>query len=128
MILWAFYIGLPAFLLIILSWFSYGFTKRVCFDEFWMMPLLICLSTFVAGVIIRQGMRYTKHQLGLTVLAGLGLMVFAVLVWMDIQNHQLISPYLPLPLRSEVLPYVYAIPLVGLLGLVFSNLFAPYEV
>ena len=123
----AFYSGLPALLLIAISWLSHSFTKQVCYDEFWMMPLLVCISVFIAGVMIRQSFRKNKFQLLLTLLGMLGFVVFTLLLKHDIQTHSLLSVYLPKPIYSEVTPFIYSLPLVGLLGMVFSNLFSPYE-
>ena len=64
----------------------------------------------------------------MTVLAGLAMLGFTLLVGSDLHTGRLISPYLPQGLHSEVYPVIPALPLVGLLGIIFSNLFTPYEV
>ncbi len=126
-----FFVGftlLPIGLLVALSWFSYSFAHDLIYERAWANIFLLLLSTFVAGVISRQlmNLKFIGDQgMGLFIVFMLAQITFAYLMFQDLQMEEgLFSIYLPLPLNISVLPFIYSIPLVGMIGMVLSKTFS----
>ena len=88
------------------------------------MPVLILLSTFLAGAFMRQKMEDESGGMGLFLLGMLSLVAFAFLTQYDITTHgQVYSRFMPRILRTSTLDYLYFLPGVGLLGMLFYKYF-----
>ncbi len=119
---------LPILLLIGLSWFAYSFAHDVIYEKVWAGIFLLLLSTFLAGVISRQIMNIKPiggEGMALFIVFMLAHMAFAYLTFRDLQlENGLFSAYLPLPLNTSILPFIYSIPFIGMIGVVFSKIFS----
>ncbi len=119
---------LPILLLIAISWFTYSFAHDVIYEKNWAGIFLLLASTFLAGVISRQMMNLKPigdEGMALFIIFMLAHVAFAYLTFRDLQLESgVFSNYLPLPLNTSVLPFVYSIPFVGMLGVVLSKLFS----
>lgn len=88
------------------------------------MPFLIILSTFLAGAFMRQKMEDETGGLGVFVLGILALLVFAFLTFQDIKTTGgVYSRFMPKLLRYSLLDYIYLLPAVGVLGMLFYKYF-----
>ncbi len=129
--LFGYFMALPVFLLVTFSWALYSLTQDVAYDASWMGPGLLFASTFFAGVLSRQVMNL--HPIGrdglmLLLLVILAHMGFAYLTLQDLRlDDGLFSVYLPKPLTLAVHPYVFSLPITGMLGILFSRSFSLLE-
>lgn len=115
---------LPIFLTIVLNWVVASFTMNNFYQESWMMPLLLLLSTFLAGAFIRQKMEDEIGGMGLFVMAVLALLVFTLLSYYDMTTHGgVYSRMMPKILPYSAQNYLYFLPGVGLLGMLFYKYF-----
>lgn len=115
---------LPIILTVIINWAVASFTMNNFYQEHWMMPALIVLSTFLAGAFMRQKMEDEAGGMGLFLLGMLALIAFTFLTHYDITSHgQVYSRFMPKILRTSTLDYLYFLPGVGLLGMLFYKYF-----
>jgi hypothetical protein len=116
---------LPALITIVLNWVVYYFAESTIYHEFWMMPLLLTLGTFIGGVFIRQQIESGSGGLTGFSLGILGLLIFAGLTYGDMhQPGGLYSRYMPQFLRPGLVVWVFALPGVGFLGMLFYKFFS----
>ncbi len=115
---------LPVALVILLNWAAYALASTTFYQDFWMMPSLLVLATFLGGALIRQKMEEEEGGMGLFFLGLMGLMVFAWLTWLDINGSgDMYSRYMPKLLKPSMADYVFAIPGIGLVGMLFYKYF-----
>ena len=113
---------LPVLLTIGLNWLVYPFTVNTFYREEWMMPTLILLAAFLAGVLMRRRMEAETGGMGLFALGCLALITFAVMSHQDIlTTGGVYSHWMPELLRAGVLHYTYFLPTAGLLGMLFHR-------
>ncbi|WP_373533148.1 hypothetical protein [Vampirovibrio sp.] len=109
---------LPVLTSVLLSWAVYLFTRNSLFHEVWMAPALMGLSVFVAGVLIRQKMEDDLAGMGAFIVAILALILFAALTYQDIQAiGGVYSRFMPRYLNEDLASYIYALPAVGIVGM-----------
>ncbi|WP_303674610.1 hypothetical protein [Vampirovibrio chlorellavorus] len=110
---------LPVLTVIIVNWAVYFFTQSNFYTESWMAPTLLLLSTFIAGVLIRQKMEDESGGLGLFTLALLALLLFGWFSYQDIHTiGGLYSRFMPRFLTTDVDSFIYALPAVGIFGMI----------
>lgn len=109
---------LPILLNVGISWAAYSFTSNNFYQEPWMMPVLLLLSTFLAGALMRQKMEDDQGGMGLFFLGMIALAAFAWMTHHDIETTGAVySRFLPKLLRASVDDYVYLLPAVGMIGM-----------
>ena len=82
------------------------------------MPVLLLMSTFLAGALMRQKMEDTAGGMGLFVLGVMALIAYSILTYQDIVSFGgIYSCYMPKLLRFNLLDYLWFLPGVGLLGM-----------
>ncbi len=110
---------LPVLTVIIVNWAVYFFTQNTFYTESWMPPTLLLFSTFISGVLIRQKMEDESGGLGLFILALLALLLFGWLSYQDIHTiGGLYSRFMPRFLTTDVDSYIFALPAVGIFGMI----------
>lgn len=110
---------LPVLTLIVVNWAVYFFTQNNFYTDSWMAPTLLLLSTFLSGVLIRQKMEDESGGLGLFTLALFALLLFGWLFYQDIHTiGGLYSRFMPRFLTTDVDSYIYALPAVGIFGMI----------
>lgn len=115
---------LPVVLVILLNWAAYAIAATTFYQDFWMMPSLLVLGTFLGGALIRQKMEDEEGGMGLFFLGMMGLMVFAWLTWLDINDPgAMYSRFMPKLLKPSLSDYVYGIPAIGMVGMLFYKYF-----
>lgn len=116
---------MPVVILSSVSWGVFFLTRTTFFSEPWMVPLLVVMGTFLSGVILRMNMEDTQSTLRMFLLSVLGFMGFACLTWMDVDSGGAVfSEYLPKFLTLDVEALTYAIPGVGIAGMLCFKLFS----
>lgn len=128
-LMFAYFLLLPILLLIAISWSMFSITHDVMYDDSWMGPALLVLATFMAGVISRQTMNLNHigsgDSMGVFLMAVMGHIGFATLTYLDLQSEAgVYSDFLPRPLTLAIYPFVFALPVVGMLGILFSRNFS----
>lgn len=109
---------LPILATVIVNWAVYFFTQNNFFPEAWMAPTLIIISTFLAGALIRQKMEDEMGGMGLFTLAILSLILFAWLTYQDVHTiGGIYSRFMPRFLTEDLSDFIYALPAVGILGM-----------
>lgn len=120
----AYFVFLPIILTVIINWAAYAFTQNNFYQDAWMMPTLLLLSTFLAGALMRQKMEDETGGMGLFFLGMLALVVFAWLTQHDIRSlGGVYSRYMPKMLPHSVLDFVYLLPALGVVGMLFYKYF-----
>lgn len=120
----AYFTLLPVILLVILSWIAYTLTSNNFFQDPWMMPGLLLFSTFLAGALMRQKMEDEDGGMVLFFLGIVGLLAFAWMTQHDIDTlGGMYSRFLPKLLRPGLEQYVYMLPGVGIVGMLFYKYF-----
>lgn len=115
---------LPLMLLCLLHWAVYSFAMNNLYQESWTMPALLLLATFLAGAFMRQKMEDENGGMGLFVIGILALIVFSLITYQDIATTGgIYSRFLPKILRRSLLDYLYFLPGVGMLGMLFYKYF-----
>ncbi len=110
---------LPMLTLIVVNWAVYFFTQNNLYTDSWMAPTLLLLSTFISGVLIRQKMEDESGGLGLFTLGLISLLLFGWLSYQDIHTiGGLYSRFMPRFLTTDVDSYIYALPAVGIFGMI----------
>ncbi len=127
-LMFGFFLLLPVVLLVATSWTVFGVTQDVIYDDSWMGPALLLFATFMAGAFSRQAMNISYigsgDSMGVFLLGILAHIGFAVLTYMDLQTEAgVYSEYLPRPLTIAIYPFIFALPVVGMLGILFSRNF-----
>jgi uncharacterized membrane protein (DUF485 family) len=101
-----------------INWLVYFLTVNNFYQEPWMMPTLMLLSTFLAGALMRQKMEDESGGMGLFFLGVLALAIFAWMTHQDIATTGgVYSRLLPKLLRASIDDYVYMLPAVGMIGM-----------
>ncbi len=118
--------ALPLLFFIALDWILFFSFKDTYFNEPWMVPIALVVSVFLSGAFARQLMEEYIRSMGLFVVGVLGLCTFALIVYYDVTHTGSFfsASYMPQILRLIILPYVYATPVVGLVGMLFYKLFS----
>lgn len=120
----AYFTLLPIILTVAINWMAYSFTAHNFYRALWMSPALLILSTFLAGALIRQRIEDAMGGMGLFVLGILALCLFAGLTFHDIQKvGGVYSQLMPSFLLPSVESYVYMLPGVGVMGMLFYKYF-----
>lgn len=115
---------LPIVLMVLLNWAAYGIAATTFYQEFWMMPALLVLATFLGGALMRQRMEEEQGGMGLFFVGLIALALFAWLTLQDINDPGLMySRFMPKMLRPSMADYVYAIPAIGMFGMLFYKYF-----
>ncbi len=115
---------LPIIITVLVNWAVYSFTAHNFYQALWMAPTLLLLSTFLAGALIRQKIEDAMGGMGLFVLGIIALGVFAYLTSLDIQKTGgVYSQLMPRFLLPGLESYVYMLPGVGILGMLFYKYF-----
>jgi hypothetical protein len=109
---------LPILTTVLLNWAVYFFTPNHLFQEAWMAPTLMGISIFMAGAFIRQKMEDDFEGMGAFILAILALIVFSALTYYDIQTiGGVYSRFMPRFLNENLIDFIYALPAVGIMGM-----------
>jgi hypothetical protein len=110
---------LPVLTVIMVNWAVFFFTQSTFYTENWMAPTLLLFSTFLSGVLIRQKMEDENGGLGLFALGLLALLLFGWLSYQDIHTiGGLYSRFMPRFMTTEVDSFIYALPAVGIFGMI----------
>jgi hypothetical protein len=118
----AYFLLIPAITTVCLTWFVYTFTRGVIFDAPWMMPAILGVSVFIAGAIIRfQIEADIKNSLMMFFLGALAQIVFALALWWDLERVTFYSLWLPHEMEHGILPYLFGLPCVGMMGIIFTR-------
>lgn len=123
-----FFAVLPLILLVGFCWGFSSFTGDYFYtSSSWIMPVLIIISMFLGGVMVRAWSdRYRVLQgLKFFILGALSLIFAAYVLWVDIDSQPVISQLLPHPLDGSLIPLLYSMPGIGMLGMIFSKTFRP---
>lgn len=128
MFLFLYFIFLPVMLTVLINWAVYSLTKENFYQDHWMMPTLLLLSTFLAGALMRQKMEdESGGQTGGMGLFFLGIAALFAFVWLTQQDIQMTgriySHWLPTPLRPSVSDWLLMLPLTGIFGMLFYKFF-----
>ncbi len=123
--MYAYYTALPLIALVVLHWIVSSFVSFY-YDEYWMDPLLLVLATFLGGAFMRQTAEDTDNGMGQLLIAILALVTFAYITKMDLDSIGAVysAQFLPHILRSSVYNFVYAIPFIGMVGIIFFKHFS----
>jgi len=109
---------LPILATVLLNWAVYFFTQNNLFNEAWMSPSLMGISIFMAGALIRQKMEDDLGGMGAFILAILALILFSALTYYDILTiGGVYSRFMPRFLNEELTDFIYALPAVGIMGM-----------
>lgn len=107
-----------------ISWVVYWLTANTFYGEPWMMPLLLISGAFFGGVFIRQKIEDEMGGMGLFFLGMLALIIFSILTHMDIEKvGGIYSQFMPKLLRPSMADYLYMLPGIGLVGMLFYKYF-----
>lgn len=101
------------------------------FEIEWVMPILMVIAVFMGGALIRKWIsRHEYRHTGLFhLIAGiLALCVFSLMTWWDIHQSTMnsftfYSRLLPVFWDPGLTVWAYALPAVGLLGLITAPIF-----
>ena len=114
----------PAFAVILVNWAMYSISASTWYQEHWMAPILLVLGTFMGGVLIRMRLEEEDGEMGMFMLAIIALIVFAWLTRMDLfSGGDVYGRFLPKLLKYSLEPYIYAIPGIGIAGMLFYKQF-----
>ena len=120
-----YFLLLPIILLVIIDWVAYSVFKDTFYGEHWMMPVLVAGVAFLSGAFMRQKAADDAAGIGTLVMAMLALAVFAYLTWLDVTSSGgYYSRFLPQIMRSEVQDYVFLLPPIGLIWMLFYKQFS----
>jgi hypothetical protein len=116
---------LPILTTILINWAVYYFTANTFFKESWMIPTLLGLSAFAGGVLIRQKVEDGRGGLLKFIMGMLGLILYAYITYLDVhQPGGIYSQYMPMFLRPHLVAIIYALPAIGLGGMLFYQYFS----
>lgn len=93
----------------------------------WVSVGTVMLATFILGVLIRQAIQLELIHMGDLASAIVGLCVFAIIIWRDLDEFAWISPYMPQSLPYDIEPFLPALPMIGLFGIVLSKFVSPFD-
>ena len=130
LVLFFYFMVLPGLVLVGVSWPAKVIFHDTFFGDWWMMPALIVVSVFLAGVFSRQLMETQFEDKGKSMflfeLWMLGLGAFTYIALADAQNGGVIfsGKLMPRPLQFSYMPYIMASPLVGIIGMFFYRVFS----
>jgi hypothetical protein len=106
------------------NWVVYWVTADNLYSEAWMMPALLLFGTFLGGVFIRQKIEDDNGGMALFFLGMVALIIFSILTHMDIEKvGGIYSQFMPKLLRPSIASYIYMLPGVGLIGMMFYKFF-----
>lgn len=119
-----YFVLLCAFVFCLVNWIAFQTTASTFYDEHWMAPTVLLGSTFLAGAFMRQTSEDVRGGLGQFIVAIFALALFAYLTYLDLQTTGgVFSKFMPKALSSSLFDYIYAIPMVGMLGMIFFKYF-----
>lgn len=121
-----FFVIFPIFMLAVTDWVAFSIFKNTFYAEPWMKPVVVLAGMFLAGVGCRMIMEGFFQSMGLYFVAIIGFCGYAYLCWYDIENTGSLfsARLLPEALRYSMLPYVYSLPVSGLVGMLFFKWFS----
>lgn len=116
---------LPLVVLTAVDWGAWLLLQETFYEEPWVKPGVLLLSVFLAGAFARVTMKVHQQTMLLFIVGILGITSFAVLTWYDIASDDIVFSVrlLPQGFRMSLLPFVYSIPAVGIMGMMFYSLF-----
>lgn len=116
---------LPIFTTIIINWAVYYFTADNFYKESWMIPILLGFSAFIGGVLIRQKIEDGRGGLLKFSMGLFGLILYAYITYLDIhQPGGVYSQYMPMFMRPHLVALIYAMPAIGLGGMLLYQYFS----
>lgn len=106
-------------ILIALYWACEKVFASTLFDEPWMQPSVLIVSAYFSGVCIRMGTEQLIRSMGVYFIVLLGFASFTGLCWLDIQQTGSLfsTRFLPETLHLSSIPFIFAVPIVGLFGM-----------
>jgi hypothetical protein len=122
--LMAYFVLMPIACTWVVSWAAYWLTASTFYSEPWMMPLELISGAFLGGVFIRQKIEDEMGGMGLFFLGLLALIIFSFLTHMDIAKlGGVYSQFMPRLLRPSVGDFLFMLPGIGLVGMLFYKFF-----
>ncbi|MGE0200462.1 MAG: hypothetical protein AB7P76_05795 [Candidatus Melainabacteria bacterium] len=116
---------IPVLVYVAFSWLVFNFLADTFYNEPWVRPATFLFSTFLAGVLCRQLMEEPPKGLGLFIMGILGMIAFACITAIDIQNTgEIYSRNLPDILAPSHMPYVFSAPFAGMMGMLMFKYFS----
>jgi hypothetical protein len=123
-LMYGYFTVMPFVVFLVMDWAAYLGLNDTFYDEPWMRPGILLLSVFLSGAFSRIMMKIHKNTMLLFVVGIMGLVSFAVLTWHDINSNEfMFSLFLPQHMPLSLLPLVYSLPAVGLVGMLFYGMF-----
>lgn len=116
---------LPWLMVLLLGWGVHHFTFDFIAHSRWTAPAVLAIAAMLGGVLVRERIDRETYPLTLMAAGVVAQLAFALTVWLDLTEGGLFQKMMPTLRMGITLSSVFALPALGLLGLIFGRWVLP---